>query len=263
MSGELTVGAVRDRLRENGYAPCSVLSPLEKRGYRIADDPAGILCMPNDRERRVVSLIVTAADKTLRAAILGVIERQGLGRGPVRSGADGSEHRPLRFDEYEVAPGRSWSPFSAPAGDDPAVIVEYAGSNGPGMELVSAVMRVAGAWRGGSPLDTPRGKLPAIDLEGIKKLFRELGTLPTTSEPWVAPPLQFDRGPSLRDLNGPRMVGPRSKKDLSGQPALLVAHMEAVRRGEEEELPDLPPEETLAVAAAPVPPSLLSRVFGR
>jgi hypothetical protein len=263
MSELLTYGATKERLIANGYAPVSVLSPNEKRGYRIAEDPAGALCMPNDRERRVVSLIVTAKDKDLRAAILGIIEKQ-LGRGPVRTSSDGSEHRPLRYEEWEVAPSRSWSPWGAPADQDRAVILEHAGRSGPGAVLESAIVCLSGTWAKGDLLSTQRARLPVIDRAGIDALFRALEALPTKAEPYVQPTVPADRALSPAELSRPRMAVTRSKRDLLGQPALLVAHMEAVRRGEEKELPDFPPEDSEAAPpAAPAPPSLLSRVLGR
>lgn len=238
---ELTFGAVRDKLRANGYAPASVLSPLEKLVYRVADDPPGVLTLPNERERRLVSLIVTSRDQKLRDAIEAILEKFGLTGGPVRTDSSGAQHRPLRYDEYEPAFGQSWNPWGSPAGEDPAVIIEAASRTYDGQPLESRIIRVAGAWSKGDLLTKPRSKLPAIDRDGVARLFSALSALALSlpSEPYVNPPLPASPA-------RPSVAQTRCRRDLVGQPALLRAHMEAVRRGEEVELPDEAPEDEAA-----------------
>jgi hypothetical protein len=261
-SGELTYGAVRDRLVNNGYVPCSALVPhgdivlsfpiarQRSADYRIAEHPAAVLTYP-DREncsladaarRRVVVLIVTAKDKALREAIAGIIEKHGLAGGPVRVGSDASEHRPLRWDEYDAPLSRSWRPYTVASSDDPAVVLEGAEKIIPGQPLVSALLRVDGKWSRGDLLTTLRAKLPVIDRDGIDALFRALGALPLATEPYVAPPPPVARPLSPSEQRYLRSVAPRSKRDFAGNPNVLMAHMAAVRAGHEVELPDRPPE---------------------
>jgi hypothetical protein len=256
-------GAARQKLLDLGYAPVSATRP-DIFDYRAADDIGGILCFPpsayplvkDAADRKVVCITITTKDQKLRAAIVSLLNSLGLSGGPTRIAGDGSETRPLRCDEYSPMLRRLGE--TLPGEIDPCVALDSCTREDPRIGPVSHVLRIDGLWKGADLLSTPRSKLPSVDGGVINKFFGELHSVLPRS-PFVMPEISSDTKPSLRELNGPKFVSARCKRDLSNNPnAIQAMGQEAYN-----ELPEWPPEES---DAAPAPRSplagLTSRIFG-
>ena len=110
----ILLGSVRDKLIANGYVPTSATAP-GSFGRRYIDDPAAVLCAP-DRQcgledydgRAVLALTITVRDAKVRASILAVFAKHGVGDGPVRVASDGltETHIVRPTNAYSVAVSR-------------------------------------------------------------------------------------------------------------------------------------------------------------
>ena len=157
--------------------------------------------------RNLAVVIVTVQERALRTSIVAAIEKR-LGRGPVRTGSDNSLHFPARFDEHQ--PFLTASTHDGKEGADPSVIVECAQRGAAYQPLISGVLRIDGRWDRGSPLQTPRAKLAALDRAGVDSLLSEVESiLSAAREPYVNP-VPIDTGPSLRERIEPRWAAPRT-----------------------------------------------------
>jgi hypothetical protein len=180
----ILLGAVRDKLIANGYAPTSATSPGAALGHRIIDDPAAVLLTPtDDAGRSVLALTITVRDKAIRAAILAVFAKHGVGKGPVRISSDGSE-------QFIVRPPSSYSlvmsRVSKPAHGEqlPAVALDakdYFDNRGGVVPPPSLIVRLSGNWPRGDLLTVARDALPTLDHED--RLFDEVARVLSAHEP--------------------------------------------------------------------------------
>jgi hypothetical protein len=167
MSESLTLGECRARLLANGYAPASLLAYRfggAHDGLLVADDPPAVLTWPQDVGRRLCALVISTQDEPRRRTIWAALERRKH-FGPVRTGSDGSEWAPFQLAAY--------APPASLATSDGALVLLSAASLGPGMGIGSCAIPVAGQWRQGSLLDTPRSQLPVFAAPMFERLFEE------------------------------------------------------------------------------------------
>jgi hypothetical protein len=186
-----TLGAVAQKLIDNGFAPTSGLQP-GAFDYKVADDPAAILCIPQRRsdcglddydKRRVLALTVTVRDSKIRAQIAAILAKHGLGKGPIRTDSAGNETHILRCDSYNAP--TSQASAVAPGESSPAVALDafhYSTKTG---SHDSAIVRLPGDWKNGDLLTVKRSALPT--LADISGLFREIEAI--FREPYVEPEL--------------------------------------------------------------------------
>ena len=166
MSESSTLGECRARLLANGYAPASLLAHRfggASDGLLAADDPAGVLTWPAEVQRRLAVLVIATQDAKRRGAIWAALERRKY-PGPIRTGSDGSEWLLFSTNQHEPPPG-----FPS----DGALVFLSAAYLGPGNGMGSCAIPVAGQWRNGSLLDTPRSALPVFSVELFRRLFEE------------------------------------------------------------------------------------------
>jgi hypothetical protein len=192
MNDKLTYGATRDRLLKNGYTPTSLINP-GAHGPIIADEPAAVFlvseygkaCGVADADKRnVVVITICARDKKARAEIAAVFSKHGLDSGPRRTDTMGNGSYVVRFNGNTVFDRAT----SAVKGElDPAVILQGLHSDTRTRdERASHVLRLDGTWTNSTLLETPRSKLPTVDLDA---LFKEVEALLTVAEPYVEPQL--------------------------------------------------------------------------
>lgn len=167
MSESSTLGECRARLLANGYAPASLLAHRfggASDGLLAADDAACVVTWPQEAQRRLAVLVIATQDTKRRSAIWAALERRKYS-GPVRTGSDGSEWLLFSAGLHEPPPGFSVS--------DGALVFLSAAYLGPGNGMGSCAIPVAGQWRNGSLLDTPRSALPVFSGELFRRLFEE------------------------------------------------------------------------------------------
>jgi hypothetical protein len=189
MNDKLTYGAIRDRLLKNGYTPTSLINP-GAHGPLVADEPAAVFlvseyekaCGVADADKRnIVVITICARDKKARAEIAAVFSKHGLDSGPRRTDTMGNDSYVVRFDGRIVFDRVA----SAVKGElDPAVILQglYSDTRTRG-ERASHVLRLDGTWTNSTLLETPRSKLPMVDLDA---LFKAVDALVGVAEPYVA-----------------------------------------------------------------------------
>lgn len=170
---EIQYGAVRENLLAGDYVPTSTTNP-GGHGYKIADDAAAVMCIPQHgdscgvpdaHQKNVVALTVTVRDAKIRAEIAVVLSKFGIGKGPVRLDSAGNETHVVRLDGYGL-------PMSQAANGEaePAVALDSFYRENPTVLPESAIIRLDGTWRN-DLLSVPRAKLPALDDDALKKLF--------------------------------------------------------------------------------------------
>jgi hypothetical protein len=243
-----TYGACAQRLHDNGYFPCSMTRPDHALDYRIADDAAGILAIPDYyncpladfRERRVVGLVITAQDAKLRAKILSVLKARGLAAGPARTDSGRHTTHVLRYDDTPEFRRTTEASKDYPG---PTVILESCERLEPGRPAVSAIIPMTGEWINGSPLTVKRSDLPSIRNDGIETLFDDLRDA-FPAPVWVNPD-------PVVAASAPRELRTARRRDLFGQPNLIAAFQAAVDAGEAIWLPDLKPGENVDESSRP------------
>ena len=157
----VTYGACAEKLRQNGYAPCSAVAPRgvyeqhltghhrEWQPWEISEHPVAV-------ELTGMAVLVIAPAAIADAELLERVraELAGATAGLCRVGSDGLETYPLRA-------------FGRPSGDalDGAVHL-----------VCDGLMPLDGRWERGTLLDVARSELPsADDLPGV---LESLGRLP-------------------------------------------------------------------------------------
>ena len=156
----VTYGACAEKLRQNGYAPCSAVAPLgvydenltghhrEWQPHEISEHPAAV-------ELTGMAVLVLAPAAIADVELLERVraELAAATSGPCRVGSDGLETYPLQA-------------FGRPAADalDGAVRL-----------LCDGLMPLYGRWDRGTLLDVARTELPSADelpavLEGLGRL---------------------------------------------------------------------------------------------
>ena len=157
----VTYGACAEKLRQNGYAPCSAVAPLgvydenltghhrEWQPHEISEHPAAV-------ELTGLAVLVIAP---VAIADVELLERvrtalAAATSGPCRIGSDGLEVYPLQA-------------FGRPAGDalDGAVHL-----------VCDGLMPLDGSWERGTLLDVARSELPSAD--ELPAVLETLGRLP-------------------------------------------------------------------------------------
>jgi hypothetical protein len=193
------LGEVRDRLLALGYAPTSAVAP-GAHGHRIIDDPAAVLCVADDDKRSVLALTITVRDKAIRAAILAVFAKHGVGKGcPVRVSSDGSETFIVRPSPYRVPGSRTST--NAPGEHLPAVALDGKERPDPmGKFPVPTFVRLSGVWRQ-DLLTVAHDDLPQLDSEStlfdeVEEVLRAAG--PKSETQWGIP----KREPKKRPEDG-------------------------------------------------------------
>jgi hypothetical protein len=173
----LTLGAVSNRLLSNGYLPCSALRPdgrLIVAGVQTRYEPWATHVTSEDPPAIVVRtplVVLVFEPALLEGKELERRVRSRLGdllKGPVRIGSDGVEARVIRL---------VGNVQSATALDE-AVTIDYA--RNVGTHIVPAVLPCDGRWPSGDLTDERHSaaKLPQIDADDLRALFRELASIP-------------------------------------------------------------------------------------
>jgi hypothetical protein len=199
---KFTLGASRARLIELGYRPVSVYAPDVKLPHLVAEHPVGL--SPEPGERSVAAFVVTAAALEHRDAVAEVLKKHGIAKAPVRTASDGALWYLLRGSQYVADSTRRLE-----SNDEVWFALESVipGNNFESASREVTVIPVAGDWSNGSPLNTPRAKLPAI--ESPAALFADLQELIYRVQPvteWVNPK------PGARDENSPYVVYDRDSQ---------------------------------------------------
>lgn len=183
MDPKITFGSTASKLRANGYSPRALNGD---DSYRCADHAAVVLCSPRSGGS-IAALTVCVRDKAVRADLVALLARHGVGKGPVRT--DTAE-----YDAYIVSVAspmfsRQTNPYTSEV--DPALAFDCLTRAGNGNDE-SATVRIDGTWRNSTLLETSRDKLPSLDEEGVKTLFSVASALIRKNEPrreYMAPPL--------------------------------------------------------------------------
>jgi hypothetical protein len=263
----LTYGATRDRLLQNGYAAASLLRP-DRHDFEVSDDPAAVMAiprshswklLPDNEARQIFAIVITTKDAALRKAIVTLFDALSIGGGPTCTNSAGAEIRIFRNSSHDPMLQRSSETVKGSV--EPAVVLATWERRDPRFPPISALIPLSGEWKNGSPLTVKHSTLPELlDADAIR-LFTSLhDVMPRT--PFVMPEISTDRKPSPSDLSRPRMVGPRCKRDLANNPNAIQAMGEAAYSA----LPDFLPEETPTGGdprLASRLPRLIDRVFGR
>jgi hypothetical protein len=172
-----TLGAMSKRLRANGYAPISALWPdgrliaagisthYEPWPARIASEHPASIAVTDP----LVVLVLDPArldgeelERRARALLRAVLG------GPVRCGSDGIESRPI----FVIGNCHGETAL------DGAVSVDH--NRNHGTHIVPAVLPLDATWPNGVLTEERHAfsKLPAIDADKLRALFRELDSLP-------------------------------------------------------------------------------------
>jgi hypothetical protein len=184
MNSGILLGSVAQTLQANGYAPTSAIRP-GKFGFRFSEDPAAVLTAPQRKsecglddfdKRRVLALTVTTRDPALRKAIVAILAKYGVGKGPVRVGSDGSETHVLQSDTAHAPLSKDNLP-SAFGEIEPAAALDSVS----GEISESAFIPLSGTWKNGDLITVPRAKLPIV--ENIDALFQEIYQAIGAAEP--------------------------------------------------------------------------------
>ena len=152
----LTYGAAAARLKAHGYLPTSAIAPsgslsLWPAPQYFAHDAA--LISEHPVAVRITALVLAAIeDNELDERVRAVLDKRGLLSGPVRTGSDNVEVRPLTL---------SGTLRGAATELDGAVVL-----------LQSAAVPLDAHWSV-SLLDVPAAKLPAITAAGAEALFAD------------------------------------------------------------------------------------------
>ena len=157
----VTYGACAEKLRQNGYEPCSAVAPLgvydeNLTGHHREWQPWEISEVPAAVELTGLAVLVIAPVAIADVELLERVraELAAATSGPCRIGSDGREIYPLQA-------------FGRPAGDalDGAVRL-----------VCEGLLPLDGRWERGTLLDVARSELPpADDLRGV---LESLGRLP-------------------------------------------------------------------------------------
>ena len=157
----LTFGACAEKLRQNGYEPCSAVAPLGVYAAHLTGNhrpwqPHEISEHPVAVELTGVAALVIDPSKIEDAELVQRVRAAvaGATSGPCRIGSDGLETYPLQA-------------FGRPAADalDGAV---HLGSDG--------LLPLDGRWERGTLLDVARTELPSAD--ELPRVLETLGRLP-------------------------------------------------------------------------------------
>ena len=157
----VTYGACAEKLRQNGYAPCSAVAPLgvydeNLTGHHREWQPWEISEVPVAVELTGLAVLVIDPSKIADVELLERVRAAlaGATAGPCRIGSDGRETYPLQA-------------FGRPAGDalDGAVHL-----------VCDGLLPLDATWRGGDLLTVPRTELPSAD--ELPAVLETLGRLP-------------------------------------------------------------------------------------
>ena len=205
---DTTLGATWRQLHDLGFAATSAAYPDRKctryaqsnnrpDGFlALADHPGAILTHPTRAngcdlsdapKRRVVALVVTSyllADPKQAKAVMEVLSEYGLTSGPVRIDTSGHCY-PLQWNGPAIFDGEQAARL-AHDDDFPSVYLENAiepsryvqrtdewsrAHNEPAEPVGSHVIPLAGDWKNGSLLDTPRWKLPELLKANVNEII--------------------------------------------------------------------------------------------
>lgn len=207
---DMTLGATWRRLIELGYSPTSATHPdriiNSYRGEResfiaLSAHPAAVMLHPtpangsheslSDCDRReVVGLVLTAyllADARQAKAVQAVLDQYGLLAGPYRVDNFGNRVYPLAWNGSAVFEGE-YSCRLAFEDDDRTVFLEHAlaperfvqhtssagrPSRVPLDPVGTHVVELAGEWKNGSLLETPRDRLPELLAADLPRLISD------------------------------------------------------------------------------------------
>jgi hypothetical protein len=182
----LTLGAVSKRLRLNGYEAVSAFRPdgrlvvsatthFEPWPTHVASEDPPSIAVKGPLVVLVLAPALLEGEELERRtrALLGDL----LG-GPVRCGSDGVESRPVRLI------GNCQSETAL----DGAVSIDH--SRNVGTHLVPAVLPLDGSWPRGDLTEERNAftKLPQVDADKLRALFRELDSLPFAMRREKEPP---------------------------------------------------------------------------
>ena len=157
----VTYGACAEKLRQNGYEPCSAVAPLgvydeNLTGHHREWQPWEISEVPVAVELTGLAVLVIDPSKIEDVELLERVRAAlaGATAGPCRIGSDGRETYPLQA-------------FGRPAGDalDGAVHL-----------VCDGLLPLDATWRGGDLLTVPRTELPSAD--ELPAVLETLGRLP-------------------------------------------------------------------------------------
>jgi hypothetical protein len=179
-----TLGATAALLKANGYTPRALNGD---DSYRFADDVAVVLCAPKSGGN-LAALTVCVKDKAMRADVLALLARHGVGKGPVRTDSAGNETHVIALAEYAPMLSRQSKPFK----DEDQPVLAFDCFTRMGLETASAVIRLDGIWRA-SLLDTPRDALPSLDETAIEAVFAHIDRMHAPQSEYKLPPKNPNR----------------------------------------------------------------------
>ncbi|MBS0374795.1 MAG: hypothetical protein JSR73_09420 [Proteobacteria bacterium] len=189
-SRPLTLGAVAERLRGNGYEPTSALFPFGRLTedfplrygpwptHLVSEHPPAIVL----RHPLAVLILNPIGDPELNERARAVLTQNGLLQGPVRLGSDGGESRPLRLGE----PFQRLQSMGALNG---AIALDQ--QQNDGIAVRSSLLPLDGHWPDGDLLSVGFDDLP--EFSGMAGLMRELDQLSFAIANERAPPRKPSR----------------------------------------------------------------------
>jgi hypothetical protein len=166
----LTLGAVRARLIENGFEPCSALMPVGPwvsthaphfapvEDFSQSEHPAAVRLQ--GRQRLILLLTSPLEDEELARRVHALLDEHGLRSGPARRGSDGTSCHVLQG-------GRYLEPFSVDALEGRVRFLSSA----------TVVLPLDGSWSA-SVLDTSCEHLPLLTREQADALCTQITRLP-------------------------------------------------------------------------------------